>query len=388
MNTLARLTFLLLLVCAFSVSAQVYTPFYDGIVDDVSVTNLEDDLTTFVNFGIKEPGTTAISNAQSWIVSRYQSLGYTDIVEQPFTVSGQITNNIIITKTGTVYPNTFLIIDGHYDTINGVGANDNGSGTVLLLELARLFQNIETEYSIKFIHFSGEEEGLIGSEYYVANTVIPENLDIKLVLNIDEVGGVNGMNNNTIVCERDESNPNSNNAASAQATNVLANCYGLYTTLLTEVSNAYASDYIPFENNGEIITGLYEKNESPYPHTPQDTMDNMDIDYVAEVTKGALGAALHFAVAIEPVAGVSDNEAEDMLQIYPNPTNGLLHVQVKNEITEPIEATFFDVLGKEVYRTSITNSTKSIDIRFLTKGMYLARFESNGQIRTKKIALD
>lgn len=388
MNTLARLTFLLLLVCAFSVSAQVFTPFYDGIVDDVSVTNLEDDLTTFVNFGIKEPGTTAISNAQSWIVSRYQSLGYTDIVEQPFTVSGQITNNIIITKTGTVYPNTFLIIDGHYDTINGVGANDNGSGTVLLLELARLFQNIETEYSIKFIHFSGEEEGLIGSEYYVANTVIPENLDIKLVLNIDEVGGVNGMNNNTIVCERDESNPNSNNAASAQATNVLANCYGLYTTLLTEVSNAYASDYIPFENNGEIITGLYEKNESPYPHTPQDTMDNMDIDYVAEVTKGALGAALHFAVAIEPVAGVSDNEAEDMLQIYPNPTNGLLHVQVKNEITEPIEATFFDVLGKEVYRTSITNSTKSIDIRFLTKGMYLARFESNGQIRTKKIALD
>lgn len=388
MNSLARFTSLLLFTYMFSVNAQVYTPYYDLISNDVSVTNLEDDLTAFVNFGVKEPGTTAINNANNWIVARYQSLGYTDIVQQPFTVSGQTTNNIIITKTGTLYPNTYVIIDGHYDTINGVGANDNGSGTVLLLELARLLKDVETEYSIKFIHFSGEEEGLVGSEFYVENTVIPENLDIKLVFNIDEIGGVSGMTNNTIVCERDESSPSSNNAASAQATTTLANCFGLYSNLATEISNAYGSDYIPFQNNGEIITGLYEKNESPYPHTPQDTMENMDIEYVAQITQGAVGAALHFAVGIEPVAGVTDNNVEDMLQIYPNPTNGVLYVQVKNGISEPIQATFFDVSGKKVYNTTILKTTKTIDLRFLTKGMYLARFENNGQIRTQKIVLN
>lgn len=285
-----------------SINAQDFNPYYSEIVENVSPGNILDDLHTFEDFGIKEPGTIAIENAKDWIINRYQNLGYTDIETQPFNVYGQPTSNIIITKTGSVYPNIFLIIDGHYDTVNGPGTNDNGSGTALLLELARLLKNVETEYSIKFIHFSGEEAGLIGSTYYVANTVIPENMDIKLVLNIDEVGGVAGMNNNTIVCERDlNSPPSSNNAASAIATQEMANCFGLYSNLQTEMSYAYASDYMPFENNGEVITGLYEKNESPHPHTASDILENMDPDYVYEVTKGALGAALHFAVGVAPL---------------------------------------------------------------------------------------
>src|SRR5690554_1120761 len=188
---------LLFFLAAFSVNSQEYIPFYNSLVENVDPDNIIDDLNTFENFGRKEPGTTAIENAKNWIIDRYQDLGYTDIETQDFRVRGQNTSNIIITKTGSVYANTFLIIDGHYDTVNGPGANDNGSGTVLLLEIARILKNVNTEYSIKFIHFSGEEAGLIGSEYYVNNTVVPENMDIKLVLNIDEVGGVAGMNNNT-----------------------------------------------------------------------------------------------------------------------------------------------------------------------------------------------
>ena len=124
-----------------TVKAQIYSEFYNGIVSNVSNANLVNDLTTFENFGIKEEGTTAISNAQDWIKSRYMDLGYTDIEEQAFFVSGNETYNIIITKTGTVYPDTYLIIDGHYDTVNGPGANDNGTGTVLIMELARLMKD-------------------------------------------------------------------------------------------------------------------------------------------------------------------------------------------------------------------------------------------------------
>ena len=218
MKSVPRLATLLLLFSFLSTNAQVFNPYYNGIIQNVSAPNILDDLTTLVDFGVKEPGTSEIEDAKNWIIARYQSLGYTAIETQEFNVYGQTTSNIIVTKTGSVYPNTFLIIDGHYDTVNGPGANDNGSGTVLILELARLLKDVDTDYSIKFIHFSGEEQGLIGSEYYVNNTVIPENMDIKLVLNIDEVGGVAGMNNNTIVCERDESSPYSNNAASAAAT--------------------------------------------------------------------------------------------------------------------------------------------------------------------------
>ena len=53
-------------------------------------------------------GSNNLTDAENWITSRYQSLGYTDIVLQPFTYSAGTSNNIIITKTGTLYPNTFF----------------------------------------------------------------------------------------------------------------------------------------------------------------------------------------------------------------------------------------------------------------------------------------
>lgn len=387
MKSVSQLATLLLLFSILGANAQVFNPYYNGIVQNVSAPNILDDLTTLVDFGVKEPGTSEIEEAKNWIIARYQSLGYTAIETQEFNVYGQTTSNIIVTKTGSVYPNTFLIIDGHYDTVNGPGANDNGSGTVLILELARLLKDVDTEYSIKFIHFSGEEQGLIGSEYYVNNTVIPENMDIKLVLNIDEVGGVAGMNNNTIVCERDESSPYSNNAASAAATQEMANCFGLYSNLQTEISYAYASDYMPFENNGEVITGLYEANESPYTHGPNDVIANMDPDYVFEVAKGTLGSALHFAVAREPL-GILENTLEANILLYPNPTNGILNVRLNTPLAAPIAMTVFDVLGKRVYSASLNLENTALNMGSLGNGVYAAVFKSGQDLVVKRIVLE
>ncbi|MEH6536497.1 MAG: M28 family metallopeptidase [Psychroserpens sp.] len=295
-----NIAFVLLASILFNVSnAQTLNSFYADVVAKTSESTILNDLKAFENFGIKNVGSEALTDCENWITARYQSLGYVDVVIQPFTYKAGTSNNIIVTKTGTKYPNTFIVIDAHYDTINGPGTNDNGTGTVLIMELAKLLKDIDTEYSIKFIHFSGEEDGLIGSKYYVKNTVTPEKLDIKLVFNIDEVGGVKGKTNDIIVCERDESNPKSNNADSDKATKRLATCMALYSNLKTEIASAYASDYMPFEDNGLIITGLFEKHESPVNHTAKDDLAHMDVNYVYEVTKGALGAALEFAGAFK-----------------------------------------------------------------------------------------
>src|SRR5690606_22481674 len=183
-------------------------------------------------------------------------------------------------------------------------------------------KDIPTEYSVKFIHFTGEELGLIGSEQYVDNIAVPQNLDIKLVLNIDQVGGVAGEANHTITCERDESWPNSNNSASSVVTNQLAILMGIYSNLNTEISYAYGSDYVPFQQAGFVITGLYESNESPYTHSPYDTLENMDPNYVFEVTKGTLGGICFFARAYE---NMEVNESEiDSVKIFPNPVSETL----------------------------------------------------------------
>nr|MBU6863703.1 M28 family peptidase [Streptococcus oralis] len=61
-----------------------------------------------------------------------------------------------------------VVVSSHYDSVVGApGANDNASGTGLVLELARAFQNVETDKEIRFIAFGSEETGLLGSDYYV-----------------------------------------------------------------------------------------------------------------------------------------------------------------------------------------------------------------------------
>ncbi|WP_460218293.1 M28 family metallopeptidase [Psychroserpens sp. MEBiC05023] len=289
---------LTLIVISIS-SAQTANPWYTSMVSNTSETNILEDLTTFENFGIKNVGSQALTSCEDWITQRYKTLGYSNIERQAFTYKAGTSNNIIVTKMGTEFPDTYIVIDAHYDTINGPGTNDNGSGTVLLLELARLLKDVDTKYSIKFIHFSGEEDGLLGSRYYVKHSVKAQKLDIKLVFNIDEVGGVQGKTNNTIVCERDQSKPKSNDKASEIATKKLAQYMEWYSNLKSEIAHAYASDYMPFEDQGFVITGLFEKHESPVNHTKDDNLAHMDVTYVYEVTKGALGAVLEFAEAIK-----------------------------------------------------------------------------------------
>ncbi|PFK46579.1 aminopeptidase [Bacillus cereus] len=81
-----------------------------------------------------------------------------------------------------------VIVSSHYDSVAGApGANDNASGTGLVLELARAFQNVETDKEIRFIAFGSEEMGLIGSEYYVDNLSQKERDRILGVFNADMV---------------------------------------------------------------------------------------------------------------------------------------------------------------------------------------------------------
>jgi hypothetical protein len=78
---------------------------------------------------------------------------------------------VYCTKIGTTHPDEMYIVGAHMDGIGwGEAANDDGSGTALVMELARLFSlpGVETERSIRFILFNNEETGLHGASAYVA----------------------------------------------------------------------------------------------------------------------------------------------------------------------------------------------------------------------------
>lgn len=372
----------------FSAFCQTYNPYYASVVSNCSFDSVETYLNEFTNFGIKELGTTSLDNTKSWIIDKYSEWGYTDIIEDSFVYSNTTTSNVIITKQGSLYPNTYLIIDGHYDTRNGPGSNDNGSGTAIILEMARLLKDVETEYSIKFIHFSGEEDGLIGSQHYVDSILIPQNQQILLVYNIDEVGGVSSMVNDIVVCERDESAPSSNNIASNNVTNTLAGCIELYSNLATEISYAYASDYMPFQSVGEVVTGLFEKNESPFAHTIFDDMSNLDINYIYEISKGALGGALEFAIANEDNTGIVQSNSL-VYKVLPNPTKGRIQIQTNDYIGQIMQIEVTNILGRSIYfTTQVNNGSTDLDFTNEAKGIYFLNVRIGKETSNTKFLLN
>lgn len=385
-----KLFFFFSLISIQILFSQSFIPAYQNRVNSISQTNINTYLTEFASYGVKTTGSTNNANALAWLKAKYTSFGYlpNEIVEDPFTFGATTSKNLVVTKTGTLYPNTFVIICGHFDTIAGAGANDNGSGVSIILEIARILKNVPTEYSIKFINFSGEEQGLYGSQHYVNNIVnaTTPKMDIRLVFNIDQVGGVAGQINNTIVCEKDQRPPTSNNAASAARTQELVNCTALYSNLFTTIGPAYSSDYIPFENNGEIITGFFESNESPYPHTPNDTYVNMDPVFVYNVGKAALGAMQHFAVASTTILStneVSENNSDSNVSIYPNPAASFFQIAFKKNVNN-FAVEVLDISGKLVLKELNKNK---INIGALISGTYIVQIKYDDQIISKKLII-
>lgn len=87
-----------------------------------------------------------------------------------------------------------IVFTAHYDHLGRMGsetyfpgANDNASGTAMLISMANYFKNNPSDYNIMFIAFAGEEAGLVGSQYFVENPILKLN-KIRFLINLDIMG--------------------------------------------------------------------------------------------------------------------------------------------------------------------------------------------------------
>ena len=146
-------------------------------------------------FPDRTAGSVHESSAANYIVSKLGEYGYT-VEDQPFTLSeGYASRNIIGTRRGTREGFT-LLVGAHYDSdADSPGANDNGSGVGVVLELARVFAERRLEASLKFVFFganrpgwSDPDERLVGSRRFVEMLGTFEKKEIVGMLAVDCVG--------------------------------------------------------------------------------------------------------------------------------------------------------------------------------------------------------
>lgn len=150
--------------------------------------------------GIRVVGTEGELKTLDWLEQKYRSYGYTRVERQEFSVLSRSAPgvtpappikgyNVIATRPGPTPDAKVLIFGGHHDTVpRTVGASDNGSGTAVTVELAKVLFNKFPNYELRFINFGGEEVGLLGSKHYVSQMSEADKKRLVAFINIDAVG--------------------------------------------------------------------------------------------------------------------------------------------------------------------------------------------------------
>lgn len=231
--------------------------------------------------------------------------------------------NILAFIEGSEKPNEIVVVSAHYDhvgTKNGEiynGADDDGSGTVTLLEVAQAFQKAKKEgfgpkRSVLFLHFTGEEHGLHGSRYYSENPLF----DLKNTVadvNIDMIG------------RRDEFHSNSNKYIYLIGSDYLStDLYNVCEMMNRNYINLnidykyndkkdpnrfyYRSDHYNFAKNGIPSVFLFNGVHADY-HKPTDDVDKIEFDALAKRAQLAFAIAWEIANRKDKLV-VDKNDAE------------------------------------------------------------------------------
>jgi len=331
-------------------------PFIEELVAKVHRDSLYNILAYLDEKGIKNAGSSTCNEVGQWLQDILSEWDY-EVATQDVSGYGK---NIIAEKNGTITPKIKVVIGAHYDSVrSGPGVNDNGSGVAALLEIARIFKDVQTEYSIIFALFTAEESGMVGSKAYV-NKVYAEGMDILVNFNMDQIGGIKDITAShemtTITCERDEGNSQSgNNTASYAYTDTLAMMTSTYTVLKAGIAHAYGSDYMKFEAKGYVITGYYEYVPwgNPYYHKSTDLLKNMNVPYLTEVTKGAVAFTAHVAKYVINTASVFNlpehkPQKNIVIKLHPDPSNKT--VWLSYHLTNPglVELILYDGSGRKI----------------------------------------
>lgn len=121
------------------------------------------------DFGDREQGSPGNAAANDWIEQQFQSWGY-ETERVAYEYEGEPRDQVIATKWGSTVPEEMYILGAHMDGRGGgEAANDNASGTALVMEIARVLaaEDVDSERSIRFALWNNEETGLNGARAYV-----------------------------------------------------------------------------------------------------------------------------------------------------------------------------------------------------------------------------
>ena len=224
--------------------------------------------------------------------------------------------NLFAEKIGRSFPDQILEISAHFDTVGNLGADDNGSGVVGVLELARVFSCLETERTIRFCFFACEEVGLLGSRYHVKEILADSNREVIGLINFEMIGYSTtqpNSQNTPIRIPWIADLPRTGdfilvagNFSSGWLGNRIEQHIDCYEPNLNYYSanrisgffsDAARSDHSPYWENGidAIMLTDTANFRNPHYHKKTDSLETIDFEFMSRIARAAAACAIDWA---------------------------------------------------------------------------------------------
>ena len=240
---------------------------------------------------------------------REQLSQWGEVTTHEFEVRGQKQQNLILNlpaaKEQQLPP---ILIGAHYDAVPGTaGADDNGTGVAVLLELAAAFANQPTKYPIQIVAFDMEEYGLLGSKAYAAY-LKEQQKSLRLMLSLEMLGYRNCANNSQSypIDFLKYFYPNQGDFI-ALVSNLITIPDTMRLHRILSQGNLNCQ-WLPVPNNGKWIPGTSFSDHSPFweqgyraimvtdtaflrnphYHKPSDQIETLDGNFLTDVCRGLI----------------------------------------------------------------------------------------------------
>jgi Zn-dependent M28 family amino/carboxypeptidase len=212
--------------------------------------------------------------------------------------------NVMAEQTGTGLPHSLILLTAHLDDKPDIGpgnprapgADDNASGSAGVLIAAEILSQVGCYHTVRYVLFTGEEQGLLGSRAY-AESVASQ--PIEAVLNLDMIGWNSDSDPGIDLYARDWY-PDDFRIATLFARVINAYQINLNSEILGE--RITGSDHASFWDKGfPAILAIEDRDDfNIYYHTSNDRLAYLNLDYLTSFIQAAVGALAHMACLAPP----------------------------------------------------------------------------------------
>lgn len=259
----------------------------EELISRVSRDSLESYERMLASFYPRFPGQAANNQARDWLAGKLTTFGVDSVAIDSLDVRTKYGTmpgyNVIGYKRGARFPDHHIIVGAHRDAAEVLGggpfspgADDDGSGTAAVLEIARILAPIETDMTVVLVLFDAEEQGLFGAKH-CARTARARGDSVVCMLNLDMIGDIN-------------------NSGAARMSHFQQSgvadlfCHLADSLLYLQCSDAghAIADHFPFAQAGYETAFLEEYVFSSVYHTINDDTNHISLDYLMTMTQASL----------------------------------------------------------------------------------------------------